>query len=237
MTDRKKTEADFLAEAREKLVLAALPHVDFDGWSPATLQMAIVDSGVDPDLAMQALPRGALDLALAFHRRGDAEMLRRIAEADLSEMRFRDRIAYAIRQRLETVETHREAIRKGIAFFAMPSHVAEGSQALWLTADAIWTALGDTSKDFNYYTKRATLSAVYSASVLYWLGDESRASADTWAFVDRRIDNVMQFEKFKAQVKQNPLGKFVAEKVSGLFDSLQSTRETPEDLPGHYRQS
>ncbi|HSF92946.1 MAG TPA: COQ9 family protein [Paracoccaceae bacterium] len=234
MTDKPKSETDHLAETRAKVLAAALPHVDFDGWSEETLQTAIDDSGVDAGLAKLAFPRGALDLALAFHFAGDAEMVERLAAADLSDMRFRDRIAFAIQQRLEVAAPHREAVRRGMSFFAMPANMADGSKALWHTADVIWKALGDTSTDLNFYSKRTTLSAVYSACVLYWLGDESRAFADTWAFIDRRIDNVMQFEKFKAKVRENPLGKAVGQRLGKLFENIRAPGHAPDDLPGRH---
>ena len=100
---------------------------------------------------------------------------------------------------------HREAVRRGATLLAMPLHAAEGARAIWQTADIIWTACGDTATDYNWYTKRMILSSVYSATVLYWLGDSSSDYANTWAFLDRRIEDVMRFEKSKAQLNENPL--------------------------------
>ncbi len=98
-------------------------------------------------------------------------------------------------------------MRRGTTLFALPQHAADGARAIWGTADAIWTALGDTSRDLNWYTKRATLSGVYASTVLYWLGDDSTGHQATWEFLDRRIDDVMQIEKAKAAFRENPLGK------------------------------
>jgi len=162
MTEPKKTENDHISLTLKALVKAALPHVCFDGWSLATLVAAINDTGVDAGLAHQACPRGAVDLALDFHRMADTQMLDTLAVVDLSDMRFRDRIAKAVRLRLEVVADEKEAVRRGVSLFALPLHAVEGAQALWATTDKIWTALGDTSEDINWYTKRATLSAVYS---------------------------------------------------------------------------
>ncbi|MBL3585820.1 COQ9 family protein [Rhodovulum sulfidophilum] len=188
----------------QELLDAALIHVPFDGWSEAAFRAAVADSGVDPALARAACPRGAADLAVAFHLRGDDEMVRRLAETDLSEMRFRDRVALAVRYRLDAVDD-KEAVRRGATLFALPLYAAEGSRLVWGTADRIWTALGDSSEDVNWYTKRASLAAVYGATVLYWLGDESPDHAETSAFLDRRIGDVMQVEKVKAQVNKSPL--------------------------------
>ena len=142
-------------------------HVPFDGWSETSFRAAVSDAGVDPVVARGLFPRGAVDLAVAYHKRGDAEMLRRIDEADLEDIRFRDRVAFAVRARIEAAED-REAVRRGTTLFALPVYAPDGARLIWGTADAIWTALGDTSQDFNWYTKRATLSGVYSSTVLYW---------------------------------------------------------------------
>lgn len=154
-------------------------------------------------------------------------MLARLAEADLEDMKFRDRVAAAVRFRLEVVED-KETVRRGTALFALPVYAADGAKAIWGTADAIWSALGDTSEDVNWYTKRATLSGVYSATVLYWLGDTSEDHADTWAFLDRRIDDVMQIEKLKAQVNNSP----VLSKLMAGPNWLLSHVKAPQRLPG-----
>ncbi|MBN2907571.1 MAG: COQ9 family protein [Rhodobacteraceae bacterium] len=193
-------------QIKDDLLDAALMHVPFDGWSETAFRAAIADSGIDAALARAACPRGAADLAVAYHLRGDDEMVRRLQATDLSALRFRDRIATAVRYRLEAVED-KEAVRRGAALFALPQYAGDGSKLVWGTADRIWTALGDHSDDVNWYTKRASLSAVYAATVLYWLGDESPDSAATWAFLDRRIEGVMRVEKAKAQVRGNRLLK------------------------------
>ncbi|MDF1855149.1 COQ9 family protein [Pseudooceanicola sp.] len=190
--------------AAEALLDAALSHVPFDGWCDATFQAAAADAGVDPGLARALFPRGAVDLALAFHARGDAVMLARLAERDLADLRFRDRVALAVRLRLEAVED-KELVRRGMTLFAMPQHAGDGARAVWGTVDTIWTALGDSSDDVNWYTKRASLSGVYGSVLLYWLGDDSPGHQATWEFLDRRINDVMQIEKFKAQLRDNKL--------------------------------
>tara|TARA_R110002110_G_scaffold296629_1_gene510843 strand:- start:2259 stop:2957 length:699 start_codon:yes stop_codon:yes gene_type:complete len=212
---------------KDRLLQAAVMHVPFDGWSQATFEAAIADSGVDRTVAQSVCPRGAVDLALYFHAKGDAAMLARLAEADLEDMKFRDRVAAAVRFRLEVVED-KETVRRGTALFALPVYAADGAKAIWGTADAIWSALGDTSEDVNWYTKRATLSGVYSATVLYWLGDTSEDHADTWAFLDRRIDDVMQIEKLKAQVNNSP----VLSKLMAGPNWLLSHVKAPQRLPG-----
>ncbi|MCL4675436.1 MAG: COQ9 family protein, partial [Pararhodobacter sp.] len=189
--------------AAEALLDAALDHVPFDGWGDATLAAAAQDTGLDPAMAWALFPRGGLDLALAYHRRGDAAMRAALAAVDLEALRYSERVTLAVRKRLESAD--REAVRRAATLMALPHNAPEAARAVWNTADAIWTALGDTSEDGNWYSKRAILSAVYSATVLYWLGDESADSADTWAFLDRRIEGVMTFEKNKARIKASPV--------------------------------
>jgi ubiquinone biosynthesis protein COQ9 len=131
--------------------------------------------------------------------------LARLAATDLSGMKFREKVTAAVRFRLEAGT--REAVRRGAALFALPQHAATGAGLIWGTADAIWNALGDSSRDINWYTKRMTLSGVYSTTVLYWLGDESEGQAASWAFLDRRIEDVMRFEKLKGQMRESKVLK------------------------------
>lgn len=219
--------------AKAAILDAALGHVPFDGWSEATFRAALADSGVAPPLGRALFPRGAVDLALAYHQRGDALMAERLRAADLGAMRYRDRVAYAIRTRLEMAED-KELVRRGTTLFALPTHAADGARAIWGTADAIWNALGDTSTDVNWYTKRATLSAVYASTVLYWLGDDSPGHEATWDFLDRRIGDVMQIEKAKATLRENPLAKAILAGPMKIMEKVKAPK-LPDDLPGQTR--
>ena len=217
---------------RAAILQAALAHVPFDGWSDATLRAAAADSGMNPALARALFPRGGIDLALEYHRAGDRAMALALAAGDLTAMRFRDRVARAVMLRLEGAD--RELVRRGAALFALPQNAAVGARAVWGTADAIWTALGDTANDINWYSKRASLSAVYGATALFWLGDESTGHQATRDFLDRRIEGVMRFEKAKAALAGNPLGKAL---LSGPFKVLERIRapRLPETMPGQTR--
>lgn len=228
--DSQENQTDHSRELVAQLLDAALLHVVFDGWSEATFEAAITDTGINPVLARAICPRGAVDLALAYHRRGDQIMLARLAEADLSDLKFRDRIATMVRYRLEAAED-KEAVRRGVTLFALPQYAASGAKALWGTCDAIWTALGDTSDDLNWYSKRTILSGVYSSTLLYWLGDDSPDHQATWAFLDRRIDNVMQFEKVKAGLRKNPLLKPLLAGPEWLSTQIKAPAAR-DDLPG-----
>lgn len=221
-----------MSDMIEKLLDAALIHVPFDGWSDETFNAAVAESGVEMALARAICPRGAVDLAAAYHKRGDQRMVARLNEAELAQMRFRDRIAAAVRFRIEAVED-KELVRRGMTLFALPQHAPEGTRLIWGTCDLIWRSLGDTSDDVNWYTKRMTLSGVYSSTLLYWLGDESEGFEATWAFLDRRIEDVMQFETLKARLRDNPA---LSRVLKGPLDVLGRIRAPKPhgDMPGHW---
>ena len=218
-------------DTKEQLLNAILGHVPFDGWSESGFRAAIVECGLDADLARAICPRGAVDLAIAFHVRGDKAMLERIRTEDLSGLKFRDKIAAAVRFRLQAVED-REAVRRSVTLFALPIHAADGAKAIWGTCDLIWEALGDTSEDVNWYTKRATLSGIFSITLLFWLGDNSTDYRATWEFLDRRIEGVMQFEKLKAQVNGSPLLKPFLAVPNWLAGHVKAPTKMSGNLPG-----
>jgi len=219
----------------EQLLDAALPHVAFDGWSQDTFDAAVAEAGIDPEVAKTTCPRGAVNLAIAYHHRGDAAMVAALGAAELSDMRFRDKIAHAVRLRLQVIDD-KEAVRRGTTLFALPHMAADGTKLIWGTADAIWNALGDSSRDVNWYTKRMTLSAVYSSVTLFWLGDDSPDLQATDAFIDRRIDNVMQFEKLKAKAKASPLLKPLTGALGRIMGSLKAPEAASDpNLPGVWR--
>ena len=218
---------------KDALLDAALMHVPFDGWSEATFRAAVRDAEIDMGLARAVCPRGAVDLALAYHARGDAAMVARLNSDELPE-RFRDKIAAAVRFRLEAVED-KEAVRRGTTLFALPMHAADGARAVWGTADLIWTTLGDTSDDINWYTKRATLTGVYSATVLYWLGDDSPGHQATWDFLDRRIDDVMQIEKVKGQVRDSKVLSSLLAGPNWILSRVKAPGgSASDDMPGRW---
>jgi ubiquinone biosynthesis protein COQ9 len=214
----------------DALLDAALAHVAFDGWSDETFAAGAEDAGLSLADARGLAPRGALDLAMAYHRRGDREMVTRMENVDLSGMRYSERVAAALKFRID-VMTDREAVRRATTLFALPMHAADGAKLVWETADHIWTALGDTSEDGNWYTKRATLSAVWGSVVLYWLGDDSPDYGKTSDFIDRRIENVMQIETLKGRMQQNPLTKPLMELQNTILGRM-SAPKTPRDVPG-----
>lgn len=190
-------------EVRRRAVLAAaLPHVPFDGWTDRVLVAAAGDLGVAVAEARRLFPGGATELCAFFVAESDRRMTEALADLDLASLRVRDRIALAVRTRLSQVAPHREAVRRALGLYALPVHVAAGLRSLYRTVDAMWRAAGDTATDFNFYSKRALLAGVYGATLLTWLDDRSPDNAATWAFLDRRIDDVMGIQKLRGRLAQ-----------------------------------
>lgn len=183
-----------LAVLAPRLVQAMLPHVPFDGWSERALAAAAKDSGIDPDIAALALPDAEAMLTV-WTASVNANMAEAMASAH--NLKVRDRIRMALVTRLE--QGDREVTRRALSLLAQPQHAALSAKLLWQAADAIWRAAGDTATDYNHYTKRLIVSGIYSAILLHWTQDDSADFAATRAFIDRRIDGVMRFEKTKAK--------------------------------------
>ncbi|MBP6014245.1 MAG: COQ9 family protein [Alphaproteobacteria bacterium] len=185
---------------REKILREALPHVAFDGWTDKMLKEAADRAGADDAEFKSAFPRGVPDALVYFSSEADRQMTEAVEAANLKTMKIRERVTFAVRQRIEAVAGHKEAARRAAAVFALPMHALDGATCVYRTCDAAWRAIGDTSTDFNFYTKRALLSGVYTSTMLYWFADNGEDNKDTWKFLDDRIANVMQIEKVKAQV-------------------------------------
>ncbi len=187
---------------REELLAATLGHVPFDGWSGRALKAGAAAVGLDAATALNAFPGGPAELLEYFSTETDRRMLAELETRDLAAMKVRARIATAVRARLEQLAPHREAARRALSFLALPRNAALGARCLYRTVDAIWYAAGDTATDFNFYTKRGLLAAVYSSTMLYWLNDRSDGFADTHAFLDRRIADVMKVPQQLGRVRQ-----------------------------------
>jgi ubiquinone biosynthesis protein COQ9 len=190
-------------EARDRIVQAALSHVPFDGWTSQVLATAAEEAGYPAATTLRVFPGGALDAIAHWNAMADQAMLAALdAQGDaFQSLKIREKIATAIRLRLEPLAGHREAVRRALALLAMPQGVPVSLRSGWATIDAIWYAAGDRATDFNYYTKRALAGGVYSATLLYWLEDKSEGQADTWNFLDRRIANVMALPKAFGGIK------------------------------------
>lgn len=189
-------------DLRDRLIDATLVHVPFDGWTRKALENGARDLGMGPEQVLRAFPGGPIDAADHFADWADRRMLAALGEMDLPSMRVRDRVAAGVRVRLEIFAPHREALRRLMSYLAMPQHAARAARITWRTCDQIWFAAGDRAADFNHYTKRGLLAPVYTSTLMYWLSDQSEGFADTFDFLDRRLDDVLQIPKVKARVQQ-----------------------------------
>ena len=190
------------AALKQAIGQAALPLIERNGLTESMLKQAADKAGMDRAALARLFPKGPLDLVEAISEFHDDEMEKRLAKAKLSTLKIRERTKRAVMARLEILRPHKEAARRAAAFLTLPPHAATGAKLLYRTVDRMWRAAGDTSTDFNFYTKRAILAGVYSSTLLRWFADDSEEEADTSAFLDARIDNVMQFEKFKADWRE-----------------------------------
>ena len=218
-------ETERFEAERRALLDALLDHVPFDGWTGTAMAAAAEQAGLDAEFPHRAFPRGAVDAIEYFNRIADEDMATALAEEDLEAMRVRDRIARAVRVRLEQNAGHRDAVRRGLTVLSFPPNGPAGMRILYRTVDAIWRAAGDTATDFNFYTKRGLLAGVYGATVVFWLNDGSEGSERTWRFLDRRIDETMQIPRAAQRVKEtlerlpDPLGlrNFLKQAQPGSF--------------------
>ena len=188
-----------LEQLRRRLALAVGENAVFDGWTRQAVDSAAANLGVDPVQARLAFPKSQPAMIDCFIQEVDRALEASFTAEELAAMKIRERIRALVWRRLEIMGEAREAVRRGLAVLAMPQNVPLALRISWRSADLMWRIAGDTSTDFNHYTKRMILGAVYASTLLAWLDDQSEGWSDTAAFLDRRIDNVMEFEKFKAQ--------------------------------------
>lgn len=191
--DKARSEAsERLAADRLRLLQATLPHVPFDGWTRTAIDAGARDLGLEAGEAQRLYPGGPQELIRSFSAEADRQMLAALEGLDLDKMKVREKVAAGVRLRLEAVAEHREALRSGLTFFAVPQNAPAGLNCLYRTVDAIWYAAGDRATDYNFYTKRALLAGVYSSTLLFWLNDKTEDKAATWAFLERRISEVLK---------------------------------------------
>ncbi len=191
-----KIDAD---ETRDLLIQAVRVHVPFDGWSEQALLAGAEECGIDVEVARRAFPGGAASLIEYHSASGDRQMEATLNAEELDGMGIRRRIASAVRLRLSQEADHPEAARAALTFLAQPLRTRLSLVCLYRTVDTIWFAIGDKSTDFNFYSKRALLAGVYGATFLYWLDDESEDHKESWAFLDRRLEDVMRLGRLRAK--------------------------------------
>lgn len=190
-----------LDEVRAHLAPLLPAHAAFDGWSSEAVALAARQAGVDPDIARLAFKGGAIKMIDAWFRSVDHRMAEKLPAEALAAMKIRERITALVWARIEIVAPDREALRRALALLAMPQNAAKAARMGWRAADLMWRLAGDKATDFNHYTKRITLAGVYASTIFALLDDETADLSDTRAFLDRRIGNVMQFERLKADIK------------------------------------
>ncbi|WP_339691298.1 COQ9 family protein [uncultured Parasphingorhabdus sp.] len=189
-----------LDEVRAFLAPGLAAQAAFDGWNEKAVLSAAELAGVDKDLARLAFNDGPVDMIDAWFQAVDAQMAAKYSADELGAMKIRQRIKALVEARLEALEADREGLRRALAILAAPPHLRRAAKMGWRAADKMWRLAGDTATDYNHYTKRTLLSGVYGSTISVFLDDESEGYSETRAFLDRRIENVMQFEKVKAKV-------------------------------------
>lgn len=195
-----KADRDSLRDRRDALLDAALPHIAFDGWTATALRAGAEDLDIDRSEATVLFPGGARDMIAWHSRLGDRRLKAALDDMGLDGMKIRERIAAGVMTRLRQNQPHREAIRRACTILAMPHNAPLSLKLLYGTVDTIWRAAGDTATDWNFYSKRALLGAVYSSTLLCWLNDDSEGLADTEAFLERRIADVMKVPKLTSRL-------------------------------------
>jgi ubiquinone biosynthesis protein COQ9 len=188
-----------LEQLRRKLALAVGENAVFDGWTRQAVDSAAGQLGINPIQARLAMPKTLAGMIDCYIQEVDRALEVYFTAERLAALKIREKIRTLVWRRLEIMGPAREAVRRALAILAMPQNVPLALRISWRTADLMWRIAGDTNTDFNHYTKRLTLGAVYGSTLIVWLDDESEGWSETAAFLDRRIDDVMRFEKFKAQ--------------------------------------
>ncbi len=201
MTTRKKKPHDD-DTLRRAVIEAALVHAAFDGYTDLVLARAASECGLDKAATTRLFPDSAQSLVETYSLLADADMEKRLARLHLPAMKVRERIATAVKTRLGILKPNKEAARRAAAFLSLPPNLPLATKLLYCTVDSMWRAAGDTSTDFNFYTKRGILAGVYSTTLIRWLSDQSEDEHETADFLAARIENVMQFERLKAQVRE-----------------------------------
>ncbi len=188
-----------LEQLRRRLALPVGENAVFDGWTPAAVDSAAQQLGIDPAQARLAMPKAQPAMIDLYVQAIDRALEEAFTPERMATLKIREKIRSLVWHRLELMGPAREAVRRGLAILAMPQNLPRAARISWRSADLMWRMAGDNSTDFNHYTKRMTLGAVYGSTLLAWLDDQSEGWAETAAFLDRRIDDVMRFERFKAE--------------------------------------
>lgn len=211
-------EDDGFEDARGKVLRAMLEAAPFEGWTPVSMRRAAAAAGIDRASLAAAFPGGVGDVLDCWSMRADSAMRAAMTAEALAGLRIRQKVAFALLARLDHLRPDKEAARRAAATLALPLFAPLAARLVWRTADAVWRALDDKSTDFNFYSKRAILAGVWTSTLARWFADDSADEAPTRAFLDARIDNVMQIEKLKAKARDSGFD------VEGMFGWLARKR-------------
>lgn len=198
-SDIMSTAATSLDELRRQLAPAIADAAVFDGWSETAVAGAAELEGVDPAVAAFAFSGGPMAMIAAWIDACDAAMAEELPAEKLAQLKVRERVRSLVQFRLDYVTPQQEALARALAIMAMPQNAPQALKLGWHSADLMWRLAGDTATDYNHYTKRTILAGIYAATLSVLAHDRSEGQADTRAFLERRIDGVMKFEKAKAQ--------------------------------------
>ncbi|MCW8085656.1 COQ9 family protein [Sabulicella glaciei] len=172
------------------LIRAAVAIANFDGWSEATLRAACEDSGEDPALLESHFPRGVTGAIEDWAALADAEMDQAASAEGIEALRVPQRIRRVVELRLRAAEPDKEALRGALRVLALPWNLGLAARITARTASTMWHAAGDSSADFSWYTRRATLAAIYTAMIAYWLSPRDPDIEQALAFLDRRLADI-----------------------------------------------
>lgn len=193
------TEAS-LDDLRARLAPVIAANAVFDGWSKEAVRTAARAAAIDEDVALYAFSGGQMAMIDAWIEGVDAAMAKALPKEKLAAMKVRERISALVRFRLDAVRGKEEAVRSATAIMAMPQNAARALRIGWRSADIMWRLAGDMATDWNHYSKRTILAGIYAATLAVFVDDKSEGKADTLAFLDRRIEGIMRFEKAKARI-------------------------------------
>ncbi len=210
-----RDESHDLGLTRDRLIVAILSHVMFDGWTEKALTAAAQDIGCDPLLAERLFPDGARDMVAHFVTLSDRLTIEDAKDLRLNGLGDKVRLLRVFYQRFARWAPYREAVKRALGVLALPNNLALAAKLSWGTADAVWVAAGKSVHDFSWYTRRASLAAVYGATVLVWLNDPTPDLSDTHSFLSRRLDDVGAAIKFRKRVGQAILPDRIRHRLFG----------------------
>jgi ubiquinone biosynthesis protein COQ9 len=193
---------DPISTLRDQILLATIPHVEEAGWTWGIVEKAAAECKAQDEIKSGLFPNGIVDVVAHFSDYADRQMIEKLSKLPISTLRSKDKVRLAILSRNEILENKKNIVKASMAFWALPSHVIQGQRVLWRTSDCIWNWAGDTATDYNRQTKRALLSSILMGTNMVWIGDESEGNIITQAFLDRRLENVMEFGRTIGTIKK-----------------------------------